>query len=254
MEFDNQEKTDLVIKREEDSKIDENETAYTQVDLKNAQGFILPDRPSIYVIVGSPASGKSHLVKHLMLEYMKAGYFKFGMTICPTAFTGGYDFVPEHSVLTSFDMDKIQEYLDKLKTHKKQGKTIPPNYLIFDDGQGLINFYDTRMSSLIATYRHTNTTIFFVTQYLAQGSSTLLRECASYFFVFASKFERTLKGLYQAVGQMFPNYYEFLEVFKHATSRKHDCLLYVNRDTYKVEDAYFIYRADDEIPDFYIDF
>lgn len=253
--MDNNTKTELIVNKERhgDRTQDDGESSYKQPNLHDAGGFVIPDKPSIYVVVGSPGSGKTHLVKDLMFKYMQAGYFRYGLTVCPTAFTGSYKWVPEHSILPSFDMDAIQAHVDKMRAYAKTGGKIPPNYLLLDDAQGTVK-WDERMSNLIATYRHTNTTIIFIVQYLQAGSSTTLRECASYFFVFNSKFNRTLVGLYEAIGQLFNNYNEFLAMFRRTVRKKHDCLLYVNREAYTLEDSYWYYRANEEIPDFEIVF
>src|SRR5687768_5992768 len=114
----------------------------------------LPDKPEIQVFLGRPASGKSYYIKSQIHAMAKAGKFKFGLCICPTAFNGDYDYLPKKWVWDEYDESKLEKYVEKLRERTKRvGKEhMPPNFVILDDLLGKINWNSRFWTSWIATF------------------------------------------------------------------------------------------------------
>src|SRR4051794_25075941 len=120
----------------------------------------IPSTPEIIALFGRPASGKSHAIKALIYTMAKKGKMKFGLCICPTAFTGDYAYLPKKYVWDEYDEGKLEKYVEWLRNkRKKLGDKMPPNFVILDDLLGRIDWNSKFWSSWIATFRHTNTTI-----------------------------------------------------------------------------------------------
>jgi Poxvirus A32 protein len=230
-------------------------------DFIDEGAFVPPDKPSIYLLVGKPRSGKSHTIKHLLYKYFKKGYFKFGLVVSPTSFTGSYDYLPEKCLWKKFDEEKFKQYLqsiDQVQTLAKNGKGKPvdPSFLIFDDCLGMINWQSEVLQNFIACFRHYNITCFISAQYLkgSHASSTLLRSCLTYCFAFYSADKNSIEALYQMCGQSTGmKYPEFCQFFLGIVDQEYHCLLYVNegRDNRK---KYLDFVCDKENPKFTIKF
>lgn len=216
----------------------------------------LKKKPQVFIMVGKPESGKSHLVKSMIYDYQKAGYFKFIIAYVRTKFNHDYDYLPDQYVYESFDEDRLMKHIDKMREwRKKNNKPLPPNLVIFDDLLGDIDWYSPRMTNWLCSFRHTNTSIIMTAQYLmgSKSVSTCLRECSNVAFIFNSKFKNSLKALYDAYGQLFPSYDDFCERFQHTTSTKYQCLVY-DASVETLEDNYIAFSAPQTIPPFKVSY
>ena len=214
----------------------------------------LPRKPQIMCFIGKPESGKSHLIKSMLYDYAKHKYFKFGVTFVRTKFNHDYDYLPDRYVSEDFDIDKLKKHINKLRDwRKKNNKKVPPNFVIFDDLLGQIDWYDQWMTNWVASFRHTSTSIFITAQYLQSkgGISTVrvLRECTNLAFIFNTKFKNSLKGLFEAYGQLFDNYDDFVRHFQKITRQKHHCLIY-KADEEDISYNYLDFIAPKDIPEY----
>ena len=212
----------------------------------------LPRKPQIMCFVGKPESGKSHLIKSMLYDYAKHKYFKFGITFVRTKFNHDYDYLPDKYVYEDFDIAKLKKHITKLRDwRKKNNKKVPPNFVIFDDLLGQIDWYDEFMTNWIASFRHTSTSIFITAQYLQSkgGISTVLRECTNLGLIFNTKFKNSLKGLYEAYGQLFDCYDDFVRHFQTITKQRYHCMIY-KADEEDIEYNYLDFCAPKEIPQY----
>lgn len=213
----------------------------------------LAKKPQVYVMVGKPESGKSYLVKSLIYDFQKKNpYFKFILAFVRTKFNHDYEYLEDNYVYESFDQPKLQAHIEKLREfRRKTNKPVPPNLIIFDDLLGDINWTDPWMTNWLCSFRHTNTSIIMTAQYLMgnRAVSTCLRECTNVAFIFNTKFKRSLIGLYEAYGQLFPNQDAFVEYFQQITKQKYTSVVY-KADVDELEDNYVSYQAPVNIPTF----
>jgi hypothetical protein len=88
-------------------------------------------------------------------------------------------------------------------------------------------------------------------QYLmgAKSVSTCLRECTNVAFIYNSKFKNSLKALYEAYGQLYASYDDFVERFQTITKEKFTCMVY-HADIDELEDNYVSFKAPEVLPKF----
>ena len=181
------------------------------------------ENPQVVVCVGKPKRGKSWTTRYLILKNtVDRKIFKYGIVFTRTKWNDDYNYIPDDYVYTTYDADILQQYLETLQN----AKTIEPNFVVFDDQQGLLNRNDPTLQNFVACHRHFKTTIFWNFQYL-YGSSPLIRECTTIAIMFNSKGDRTLRGLYENFGQLFENYQHFKDYFLQLTAEKYVGMLYI---------------------------
>ena len=180
--------------------------------------------PQVVVCVGKPKRGKSWATRFMIMKNtVDQKIFKFGIVFSRTGqMSNEYDYIPEDYVYDTYDPEILQDYLDTIEN----SGSIEPNFVVFDDQQGLLNRNDPVLQNFVACHRHFKTTIFWNFQYL-YGSSPLIRECTTIALLFNSKGERTLKGLYENFGQLFENWQHFKDYFLQLTSQKYVAMLYI---------------------------
>ena len=225
-------------------------------ELFDASGnFCPPLKPLIISVSGKPSTGKSYFVKSLIYYYTKLKYFRFGLVLTRTKFTGGYEWMPDEYVKDEYNEEYLVKYFQKLKKYKEKTGTIPANFLIIDDFMGSINLYSPFWMHLISCFRHYNVSIIISAQSVVGkgASSTLLRECCNLSVMFRTVFKNTLVGLYECYGGLFEDYNEFINTFLRITSQKHHFMMFVN-DKPDKESSYFDVIAPPNVPEFKLKF
>ena len=179
--------------------------------------------PQVVVCVGKPKRGKSWTTKFLIMKNtVDKKIFKYGIVFTRTKWNHDFDYIPDDYIYDTYEPDILQQYLETLQNAKK----IEPNFVVFEDQQGLLNRNDPILQNFVACHRHFKTSIFWNFQYL-YGSSPLIRECTTIAIMFNSKGERTLRGLYENFGQLFENFQHFKDYFLQLTSEKYVGMLYI---------------------------
>ena len=181
------------------------------------------ENPQVVVCVGKPKRGKSWSTKFLIMKNtVDKKIFKFGIVFTRTKFNDDYNYIPDDYVYDTYDPEILENYLETLQS----ADSIEPNFVVFDDQQGLLNRNDPILQNFVACHRHFKCSIFWNFQYL-YGSSPLIRECTTIAILFNSKGDRTLRGLYENFGQLFENYQHFKDYFLQLTSEKYVAMLYI---------------------------
>jgi len=108
--------------------------------------------------------------------------------------------------------------------------------VILDDCLGLIKETEW-FNNWISTFRHTNTTIFITSQYLAsrQSINTLLRSCTNFAMMWPSISKNNLQAMYNAYGGVFDSDAEFKAELLKCKNDKHSCLVYKSMQPSKAE-------------------
>ena len=205
--------------------------------------------PSVLLFCGKPNKGKSvaikfTILKHTLDKFQGCAKFQFGIVFTRTSYNSDYDFIPSDYVYDGYDEDILRQYLDGLKSEIENGKSVPPNFVVFDDLIGLLSKNDPFLTNFLGTHRHTNTYIFLATQHLKTGASTTLREVCSHAIIFNSKQTNTIQSLYENFGQMFDNIGDFKDNFWDITKTPYTAMLYL-QDTDNIEENYLAYKAPD---------
>jgi hypothetical protein len=188
-----------------------------------------PSAPEIIGLFGRPSSGKSFFIKSFAYQMAKRGKMKFGLCICPTSFTGDYDYLPKKWVWDEYNEARLEKYVEWLREKRKKiGDKMPPNFVILDDLLGKIDWNSKFWSNWIATFRHTNTTILITAQSIkGRGTSTLLRDCTNRAIMFYTNFRSAVESLYDAYGQTVSTLDSFRTEFRTMTLKKHQAMVYV---------------------------
>lgn len=137
-------------------------------------------------ITGLPATGKSNLVKALMMKFHTT--FDAAICFCPTIIdeTGlsAYDFLPIMFVSKTVNINMIK-LLKKTQTNPQTKRNL---VMIFDDVTGNTNFHgelEAEFADLFSRSRHYHITVLFVAHYMKKIPPAL-REMMTTLFVFNS--------------------------------------------------------------------
>lgn len=197
--------------------------------------------PSITVLYAPPRCGKSHLIKHLVYSFCKAGKFNHGIVFCPT---GGYDFMPDGYVHSMYSDEMLSSFMS---FQKRNGK---PAFLIFDDCLGMINPNSKVFTKLFTTYRHYNITILITAQYVNK-LPPVCRDCATYVFVFKQFSEPSFIGLHKA---FFPNFDDWKQTKAFVEKNTGDHKFIIVDTLESPERRYSVSKAPSKIPNFKLSF
>lgn len=215
------------------------------------------DQPKLFLVVGKPAKGKSFLVRNILYSYQKFDYFKFGIAFSGSKYSGEFDKWCDSKIILEYSDEKLENHITGLrKWMEANNKKMPePNFIIFDDVFGKMNLYGDFLANWLACFRKTNSTIFFVSQYLLSKSTPpSLRNYVDYGFFFRTDCKPTIKNFYEYFGSCFENYNEFREAFRKLTREKYHSMMYVNSDEEEAENIFFSYMAGNAPDDFFITF
>jgi uridine kinase len=92
-------------------------------------GIKVLDRPSIILLVGRPASGKTTALKAIIHQIVKMKKPSFGRFYVSTKWSGDFDFAPDGDIFEDYTQDHLEQYVLKIKQWKKKNpkKTVPQN-------------------------------------------------------------------------------------------------------------------------------
>jgi hypothetical protein len=199
------------------------------------------------LFVGKPGSGKSNAIKAIILwQCLKNNpLYEFGLVFTGTKFNQDYDYIPSEYLVEGYNEGVLRNFLDVIKERKEKGERVPHSFLIIDDMMGLLNNYNSLLTHVVTCRRHYNIHIFLACQYVARGSSTILRSCVKYAVLFATRDQRSLKALYDSFGGLFDKYQEFKEHFFKITDKKFSAMCYDNYAQHEAEDNYFVIKFPD---------
>ena len=201
-------------------------------------------KPQVVVSVGKPESGKSNSTKYFILKNaVDNKIFKFGIVFSRTKFNDDYNYIPKQFIITRYQPHILHKYMKSLEKIKKKTGKIPPNFVIIDDHQGILNRNDEILINFISSHRHYSSSCFINFQYL-YGASPTLRECTTLAILFNSKGKRTINGLFENFGQLFDSYEEFKDYFLECTKEKHVAMLFISKID-DIENNYLQFKAPD---------
>lgn len=198
--------------------------------------------PSIWLLLGKPGQGKSHLIKFLLYYFSidkhvpREKYFRFCAIFTGSAWTSDFVDIVDKSCIVSLKRSDgtfadgqvaLQNYCNNLERMREKYGPLPPSCIICDDLVGLLDTNENQFAHFISTFRHLNVTIFLACQYLKKNIGPTVRECVNYFVLFGGlTTDNSNKALYETVGSsFFRSYREFLDYFQDAVAEDHTALL-----------------------------
>jgi len=210
---------------------------------------VYKERPCLSLFVGRSKSGKSHFIKYLLMHLVyELRLFKFGAVFTGSAYNHDYDYIDPKFVFHSFDEEKHEQYIQKLKDRKEEkGDDMEQNFIVYDDLLGTLS-RSKSMDNWFATYRQCHTHIFLTSQYLQNStSSTLVRTQTQLLYAWQDRTKKTRNALYEWFGQLFDSQEEFEAFYERATNEKFRALVYCEGNPTK-EESYTSIKAPKELP------
>lgn len=218
--------------------------------------------PSISILFGSPRSGKTFTIEYLIYNLYKRGKFHWGTVFSPTAIkNGSYSFMPIDRVIAAptkykrkdadgntesryKEIDKIMEY-----QAKNPGKS---TFIIFDDCNGLVNWYLPQLINLISTYRHQRISLFIASQQITLATSPLLRGCATYGFCWFQNIDNNVVAMHKDFITLESKQKVKDWLNKYCPSKSH-IFIFVDTDEHEAKQRYRVTKAH-EVPKFSLKF
>ena len=180
--------------------------------------------PQLYVLVGSPCAGKTYMLKSMMHIFESRKQFSWGITF---AEPDGFSWMPSKSV-HRYDESYFQKYINNLRQKQfersqKYGQwRMPPNYVVFDDHNGIFTEYQQKF---MVTHRQTNTTVFILCHQLASrgSSATSLRANTTCTMMWPTTSISAVKAMYDHCGGKL-TYEEFVQALSACREKQYSCL------------------------------
>lgn len=205
---------------------------------------LLPDpskEPLMIGFYGSSKSGKTHLLRHILINWLKQRKFQFGIVFTPFPDAEAWDFMPRDKVHQGMNEEILTNYLRLLSRMSPP----PKNFIVIDDLADSFNQKSPTFSTLVNAYRHYGITLLFTSQY-PYGFKPSAREQCDFAFIWQQTTERAIKAMYGTYGMHFDNIKHFMQCLDHVTNTKYQCLVRVKGAP--VSGAYMAYIAPSEIP------
>lgn len=205
------------------------------------------DIPSVSILLGKPASGKSHLIKYLIYKNCLNKKIDFVYVFCGTAFNNSYDFLPKKFVSNTYNENSLKKIIwnQKKLIEKKKIKNC---MIVFDDVMNL-NFKSKFWAKLISEYRHYNLTLLFGVQYILNALPPIFRTCCRYAMVYYTDDESSINAIKNNF-MMDMNKHEVYNYIKNNTGSYH--FIFIDKNKPK-EERYKVCIAPAKIPKFYIE-
>ena len=228
--------------------------------------FLLPLKPSIHVFLGDPGAGKSFALASMLYQYSQAKHFKFGICFTGSKFQQQFTYLPDQYVHDGYDEEKLKAHIENLrkKTDELKKQTgdpealPPPNFVILDDCGSTVN-PSSWYRQWVFTYRHTNTSVFMLVQYLAdpRGAGTFLRKCTKFAYMWPTMDGNDLESMFHAFGGTFGSGKQgqdkFRKALKKVMERDHACLVF-RRGHKTVKESYVDLLAPEFPKDFKLEY
>jgi hypothetical protein len=205
--------------------------------------------PGFNLIVGKPMSGKSFLLKYLLMtdhpDYNKAP-IKYGIVFTTTKFNRFWEsHFPSEYIHQKYDPAALTALLEIQADTGAAHRAV----VIFDDCLDQKAFASQLFTNLTTTYRHYNIDLYLVTQYLYKVPPTV-RECASRVAIFRTTTERSLSACFESFGAFFNNFNEFKR-FIVANTGDYQFVWYIaNSSAEQVDQIYKVLKCPESVPDF----
>lgn len=216
------------VKEQKEKKEEAQETDHSK-------GLVIPtNRARLILCVGKPAQGKSHLVRYLLQEGFRSGWWKYGLIFSGTADVNeDYGFFPQKWV-RPYSNDAFLNYINHIKglykKAKEEKREMPGSVLVLDDSMGAVNWYTDDWINLFGNRRHYGLSIIVVSQCLfsaGKGTSTAMRGTLDYGFFWQAPDKPTIEGLFKSFGSLaFEKMADFTNAFRDATSVEHRCMFF----------------------------
>jgi hypothetical protein len=206
--------------------------------------------PGIICIIAPQESGKSHMIKHILLENCKNKIFQHGICFTGSIENEDYSFLQTDYVIDGYNEDILRRYLKKKKEYRLKGNNFH-SFIIFDDCMNVID-NSKLFKFIVSKFRHFNVTIIMATQYIMDIPKKI-RKLVDYGIFFRIEDEDTKKEIFRSWVQMFQKYKNFDDYFINLFDEQYVCMIY-KRQELDINKKYNKYKAPKNLPNFKIKF
>ena len=199
-------------------------------------------KPFFIIISGQPGSGKSSLIKYIMLtnnmNFTKSP-FQYGVVFSNTSFKDSFNYIPSKYVHGSYKPEILQNLMEIQKEHYDKSA-----FVVFDDCLPAKAFTSQLFVDLSTTYRHWNISVIISSQYIYRISPTI-RECSKYAIMFRTTTQKSIKALFDSFGTFFKNYEEFKTYLISNTEDNHFIIMDRLSFSNNRDEIYHVFKAPD---------
>ena len=205
----------------------------------------LSGKSKCIILVGKCGSGKSNLIRWLLLKNLvDKKFWKSALVFTNTKYSNEYDFLPDNYIIEGFNQELLNKYTDRLKKYKEKHNKVINNVIVFDDLIGLIKNREPEFINFLGVHRHIGCHLIFSFQHLNTGSSTLMKEITTHAICFNSKMTNTMESIWLNFGQLFDNFEHFKRNFFDICKEAYTACLYI-ADNNELDNNYFKIKAPD---------
>jgi hypothetical protein len=169
---------------------------------KNNSNVFEMRTPHLGLFLAKRNSGKSYLMRYLLLQLTKAKRFSWVFVISPTAiYNKEWDLVGEDHVSGEFNSDWVLALMTSMGKMRMKDPTYE-GLLILDDCLASVRLDDPVLKQLYLGGRHYGITVWVSSQHLQTRATTMLRSNVDYCFSFKQpdKSIESMQAEYNPVG------------------------------------------------------
>lgn len=209
--------------------------------------------PAFYLICAKKYSGKSHLLKWLLYNFIKTKQFDYGIIISATAkVTGEWNIIPNKYIFEKYDESLIETIYEKQAQETKFRSGVRC-FILMDDVLGTVQLKSPTITKLSTTGRHLNITTFLITQWLTAVPS-VVRSNAEYVICLRQPNQIVLKAIWEQYGGMYGSFKEFSEYFKKKIQDYQAFVINQKTQSNSLEKVYSTIKAPEDIPKYFLKF
>jgi len=210
--------------------------------------------PCSVLVVAKRFSGKSHLLKWIVYNLIKAGKFDSILIFTQTGLANKeWDIINEDFIYENFDPEILEKLYNKQRDLWGKGKKSNV-CLILDDFIGDVTLNSPIVQKIASTGRHFGISLFLCSQKFTQVVSPLIRENSDYVICFKQPNLNVVKLIWEEYANSFGDFKKFQNFFEKNVAN-YTALIINNKTQSNVfNDKYSLIKAPAKLPKFRFEF
>lgn len=180
----------------------------------------------LYLLLGTPGSGKTHLLNYLF--YMLRKQFSYGIVFTNTDFDMPFPFLPNKFIHPEYSEEAVENLMEIQKRRVEKNLKVKNAFIIFDDCLDGDQFSSITLKKLSLQLRHYHITVFMSSQY-TNLIPPRFRTTAGGVFIFHNDTKINLNAMYESFGQRFDSYIDFKNFILKNLERQYSFIYYNKR-------------------------
>ncbi len=163
--------------------------------------------PSVKLIIGSPNSGKTTLIKFIALQQFDN--FDSAYVFSNTYYGQWDDIIPEKNIFADYDANRLNILINNARKFKENNKNPPHILIIIDDCMGK---KCDELKQIVLHRRHLNMSVIIANQFVKE-QKPWLRSNLDYFYIFKQRTKSGLDSCHEIV-QGFMDKDNFIKIIR----------------------------------------